>query len=62
MQNNREGRRTTAQFLNGVAVATLAAGAVGPLMSGSAVSTNVVVAIIAAVALHGLALVVSRRP
>lgn len=61
MRNDREGRRTTAQFLNGIAVATLVAGAVGPMMSGSAVATNVAVAILAAAALHGLALVVSSR-
>ena len=54
----RETRRTTAQFLNGLAIAILAAGAIGPTASGGPNLPIVIASVLAGLVLHGLALLV----
>lgn len=57
MRLDREGRRTVAQFLNGVAVALLATLVLAPLASGSLHALTAVMAIACAAILHGVAIV-----
>lgn len=52
----RETRRVAAQFLNGLAIAVLAAGAIAPAASGSISPTVASASVFAGVALHGLAM------
>lgn len=59
MRLDREGRRTVAHFLNGVAVAILVVGALGPVASGDAAGASVAFTILAVAALHGLALIMT---
>lgn len=54
----REIRRTTAQFLNGVAISILAAGAIVPAASGNINPPEVLASVLAGLLLHGLALLV----
>jgi hypothetical protein len=56
MHNNREVRRAVAQFLNGVAVAVLVAGAIGPISAGAASGHSLIIATLVGAAIHGLAL------
>lgn len=56
---SRDVKRTIAQFLNGVALAILAAGVIGPVAVANATLPSVIVAIAISVGLHGLALFVS---
>jgi hypothetical protein len=58
---SREVKRTIAQFLNGVALAVLVAGAIGPLAAATAVFPLVAVAVAVSLALHGLALLVAAK-
>lgn len=57
----REARRTTAQFLNGLAVAVLATGAIGPMASDKISMAVLVVSILTGGALHALAIVLVNR-
>jgi hypothetical protein len=52
----REARRLAAQFLNGLAIAILAAGAIGPAASGAINMTVFLAALVGAGALHALAI------
>ena len=52
----REMRRTSAQFLNGLAVAIVAAGAIAPTASGSFSLPVMFASGLAGLLLHGLAL------
>jgi hypothetical protein len=61
MKVNRETRRTSAQFLNSLAVAILIAGVVGPTYSGAAKPMIVATATIVSLALHVLALCLVGR-
>ncbi|ODT66013.1 MAG: hypothetical protein ABS75_28955 [Pelagibacterium sp. SCN 63-23] len=54
----REIRRTSAQFLNGLAIAILAAGVIAPAASGSIRLPMVLASGLAGLLLHGLALLV----
>ena len=54
----REIRRASAQFLNGLAIAIFAAGAIAPTASGSFSPPVVLSSVFAGLALHGLALLV----
>ena len=54
----RETRRTTAQFLNGLAIAILAAGVIGPTASGGFSLPVVIASVLTGLVLHGLALLV----
>lgn len=61
MRLDREGRRTMAQFLNGLAVATLSLGALAPMVAGTATVAASAVAFIIATALHATALALTQR-
>ena len=54
----REIRRASAQFLNGLAIAIVAAGAIAPTASGSPSLPIVLSSVFAGLVLHGLALLV----
>ena len=56
MKVNRETRRTSAQFLNSLAVAILIAGVIGPAYTGAAKPVIILIATILSLALHALAL------
>ena len=58
---SRDVKRTVAQFLNGVALAVLAAGAIGPVAMANAMFPSVAAAIVISLCLHGLALLVSMK-
>lgn len=58
---SRDVKRTVAQFLNGVALAVLAAGAIGPVAMANAMLPSVVIAVAISLCLHGLALLVSAK-
>ncbi|MFK4810897.1 hypothetical protein ACI3KW_11855 [Devosia sp. ZW T5_3] len=58
---SREVKRTAAQFLNGMALAVLAAGAIGPIAMATAMLPSVAVAVSISLGLHGLALFVSAK-
>jgi predicted Fe-Mo cluster-binding NifX family protein len=58
MKLTREVRKTTAQFLNGVAVAVLVAGAIGPKAMGMFNWAQTTPVIIVSLAMHGLALAI----
>ena len=57
---NHEALRTVAQFLNGIAVAVLMAGVIGPLSLAAAQGATVLISISVAAALHGAALLALR--
>ncbi|KQX35355.1 hypothetical protein ASD04_15055 [Devosia sp. Root436] len=59
MRLDREGRRTVAQFLNGLAVAMLATGVLAPLAGGTPQGAMTAAALIGAALLHLLALATS---
>lgn len=59
MPFNREARRTFAQFLNGVAVATMGPGVIAPMIAGNVAWRPIVTAVIIAAVAHGVALAVS---
>ena len=56
IMRNPEALRTVAQFLNGIAVAVLMAGVIGPLSLAAAQGPTVLISIAVAAALHGAAL------
>ena len=56
MKVTRETRRTSAQFLNSLAIAILIAGVIGPASTGAAKPVIIVIATIISLALHALAL------
>lgn len=58
---SREVKRTAAQFLNGMALAVLAAGAIGPMATATAILPSAAVAVAISLGLHGLALFVSAK-
>lgn len=58
---SREVKRTIAQFLNGMALAVLVAGAIGPLATATAVLPLAAVAVVISLGLHGLALLTSAK-
>lgn len=58
MKVNRETRRLRAHFLNGIAIALIVAGAVGPFIAGQASPAVVAVALVLALVLHAMALAV----
>lgn len=57
-----EMRRTLTHFLNGLSVATIAAGAIGPAVLGSFWWPMAAVTVIIGAVLHGAALWVSSSP
>lgn len=59
MRFDREGKRTVAQFLNGIAVALLTSLVLAPVAAGSARTHTVAIATLAAAVLHLVALVIS---
>ena len=59
MKFNREGRRTTAQFLNGLAIAVVGTMVLGPAMVGGFNGVIAAAAIIAAGLLHAVAVVIN---
>ena len=61
MRLDREAKRTSAQFLNGAAVALLSTLVIMPLSSGSFDVGRTVAGVVAATMLHAAAIVMSRR-
>jgi hypothetical protein len=61
MKIDQDSRRTTAQFLNGLAVSVLTALVIGPLAAGTTKVAPAAVGIIGAALLHLAALHIGRR-
>ena len=61
MPKGRDSKRVASQFLNGLAVAVFSVGLLGPLVQGDTDTTTLMLAILVAVALHGLAQFISWR-
>lgn len=61
MRLDREGRRTLAQFLNGMAVALIAALVLAPVASGTAKLELMWAGLVGASICHALALYAGRR-
>ncbi|WP_127754364.1 hypothetical protein [Devosia sp. 1566] len=61
MRLDREGRRTVAQFLNGVAVAVVATMLLAPMAGGKVDIGTAVLGAMCALTLHAMALFVAAR-
>ena len=60
MGNHRDGKRTAAQFLNGVAVAIVSIGILAPLVMGNTELRSIALALVLTGVVHGTALLISR--
>lgn len=61
MRLDREGRRTVAQFLNGVAVAVVATMLLAPMAGGKVDIGTAVLGAMFALTLHAMALILTTR-
>ena len=61
MRLDREGRRTVAQFLNGIAVAVVATMLIAPIAGGNVNVAMVLMGAASAITLHAVALLVSAE-